>query len=198
LQVKTIYFDSQRRAPLHGIWNIKATHTWVLLLNWVEWCDLVGIRDPAVLQLVDNLHYLFSVIYTWAFVTLEDAVKLTVLERDASRFVDEWIQHIAHTKDRNYYHWLAVEAFQQIKSCGSIWKYASDVTESFVFVFKNVISHFTSHGGGKHGKHWTEQGLSRVCVQALLRALGSAELRDMISRYEFKKIIEEFVKHGEF
>jgi hypothetical protein len=145
--------------------------------------------------LVENLISLFETLYMWGFYTVDDAIRLTILRDEASAFVDDWRMHIANGRERNYYHWLAEEAYLQILKSGSVWKYASDVTESFVHVLKDCFARFTSRGGGGRSD-WTEQALFRVCTKVLTRALSASEWVDLLSKHEQKKVIEYVINQA--
>lgn len=97
-----------------------ASHTWVLILDWASWCETINLHNPLYNMLVEMLVQHFEVIYTWSFFTVYDYVALDLFEQQVSRFVEEWRMTIANGRQRNYYHWLAVEAFIQIRESGSI------------------------------------------------------------------------------
>lgn len=59
-----------RKEPLHGKWNLKATHTWELTLNWESWCEAIALDVPKVNQLVAELLECFEVVYTFSFETV--------------------------------------------------------------------------------------------------------------------------------
>ncbi len=56
--------------------------------------------------------------------------------------MEQWREQVGGGRSRNYYHWLAEEAIIQIEMSGSIWKYSSDITESFVHVIKEYYLRF--------------------------------------------------------
>lgn len=184
-----------RKEPEHAQWNIKATHTWELILNWQDWADTILLENETVAALVENLVELFETLYTWSFVSVADAVRLETLRVEAPIFIKQWKQFISNNKERNYYHWLAYEAYNQIKLSGSVWKYSSDITESFVHVLKTCFLRFTNRGGGFAGSSsWTEQALFRVCVQTFMKSLDAKEWSSLLSAYEKRKIIEYVVQ----
>jgi hypothetical protein len=83
-----------------------------------------------------------------------------------STFIDCWRSQISNGKQRNYYHFLAVEAAIQIEHSGSIWKYASDITESYVHIIKDCFLKYTTRGGSN--RHWTKQVHYNLCIDLLL------------------------------
>eukprot|EP00026_Physarum_polycephalum_P015719 Phypoly_transcript_16468.p1 GENE.Phypoly_transcript_16468~~Phypoly_transcript_16468.p1 ORF type:complete len:279 (+),score=30.05 Phypoly_transcript_16468:61-837(+) len=179
--------------PELGSWTIKACHTWEFLLHWESWCTTTGINNPAVAELVDELTFYFQTLYKWCFATVEDIACLTVFAENVSTFISQWTTIIAPGRQRNYYHWLEVEALKEIQAHGSVMRFASDVTESFVHVLKDTYLHFTSRGGGKHNPHWIKQAMERICIKLLLKAYGSTEISRMLSPYERKKIVSDYL-----
>ena len=181
------------REPAHGKWNPKASHTWELILNWADWCTTIKLYNPEYNMLVASLVKHFEVIYTWAFRTVYELVSLHQFQLTVSNFVERWRQVMGGGKNRNYYHWLAVESFLQIMASGSIWKYSSDITESFVHVIKDCYLKYTNRGG--KNRSWTRQVMQRILLKVTLKSLSSEEWTDMISPFEKRRFIAEIVKH---
>lgn len=179
------------KEPLHGKWNIKATHTWELILHWRELCDIIGLHNDEYDYLILELIFHFQVVYTWSFTSMHDLVALSVFEQNVSTFVNHWARVMGGGRmDRNYYHWLAVEAMHQIKKSGSIWKYSSDITESFVHVLKDCYLRFTTRGGMRH---WTRQVMSKVLIKVFVQALSCEDWYDMLTPFERKKLVKEYL-----
>lgn len=141
-----------RSEPLRG-WNIKACHTWKLILNWKDFSLATGTNDPEVACIVKDLVWMFERFYTQNFELEEDKEMLAVFKDGVSRFIARWRQIVAPSKQQSYYHQLEVEAILEIEKNGSIWKYTSDVTESFVHVFKQTYLRFTTYRGGRKSVH---------------------------------------------
>lgn len=173
------------------MWNIKATHTWELILHWAEWCDAIQLHSDLYDELVAALVEFFEVIYMWTFKSFSDLVRLFHFKEHIDEFVDEWSRVMGGGKERNYYHWLAVEAFIQLIESGSIWKYASDVTESLVHVIKETFLKYTTRGGAN--KCWTEQVLSRSLMKSFMKSLAAKEGVDMLSKFEQRKFFASLV-----
>ena len=80
----------------------------------------------------------------------------------------------------------------QIERSGSIWKYSSDITESFVHVIKDYYLRFTSRGGAK--RSWTRQVMERLAVKVVVQALSKCEWLDMLSPFERRKFYEALAR----
>lgn len=175
-----------------GKWNLKACHAWELILNWQSWCDTIHLHDPTYNWLVNELVFHFETIYTFAFRTNYEVSCLLVFLEAVGDFVASWRQYISGGKSRNVYHWLAVEVPFQILECGSIWEFASDVTESFVCLIKTTFLHYTNRGGVQ--KHWTCQVMQRILVKTLLKSISSDDPIRLFSEFEKRKFIDQYVR----
>jgi len=128
---------------------------------------------------------------------MDDIAALEFFAASVGLFVEQWLQLVAPGRKHNYYHWLEFEALQEILKHGSVWKYASDVTESFVHILKDTYLHFTTRGGSKNGAHWVKQALEHICIKLALKAFnGESDWRCMISPYERKKMVQDFMRHN--
>lgn len=186
-----IFFYNARIDPHRGKWNIKACQTGELAKNWDSWCQAIGLVNPVVSWLVTELLQHFEVVKTYAFETEYDLFILRRFEATVEDFIFRWRRDVANWRNRNYYHWLAHEAKRQIYESGSIWKYASDITESFVHVLKDTYLKFSNRGG--LNSSWTKQVLNRVLMKVQVRSMSSQHTYDMMSRYERRKFVETII-----
>lgn len=181
-----------RKEPKFGKFNMMASHTWELILNWNSWAATIGLRNQVVHELVEELEVLFQTLYTWNFKSDLEKINLLLFRARVRGFVKEWREVIGRKKERNYYYWLEVEAIEQIDESGSVWKYASDITESFVHLIKVTYARFTNRGG--RGRHWTKQVLQRILVKVHVTALNATSWDSILTKFESRKFIEEFVR----
>ena len=163
-----------------------------MILNWNDLAATIHLIDPLLAALVKELVELFEVVYSWAIESVADWVMLDRFRRNAANFIKRWRDTVAPNRNRNYYHWLAIEAVLQIQACGSIWKYSSDITESFVHVLKECFLRFTNRGGTK--RHWTRQAMLRVLVKVLITSKSGKDVIAMLTPYERKKYLATLAK----
>lgn len=159
----------------------------------MNWCEIAALCNiPAeVNTLVEELKNIFYVLYTWSFENVHDLEALNMMRRRVVSFVEDWRAAMGY-KWRNYYHWLAHEALRQIFYRGSLWKYASDVTESFVHVVKDKFAKYTNRGGCK--RHWTKQVLHRILIDVYVTTLeGGDGVDSLLSRHEKKRLWSQTV-----
>lgn len=119
---------------------------------------------------------------------MERMTALQIFSERIAEFVDKWRSVMAPGRSRNYYHWLQVEALKEIQEHGSVWKYASDVTESYVHILKDAYLNFSSRGGAKHNPHWVKQVMHRVLIKMLLKALHNEPWLKILTPYERKRL----------
>ena len=74
--------------------------------------EVLKVNDPLRVVLVKLLRFHFSVIYTWSFNTEKKRESLRIFALLVKDFVKLWRQLFRRGKNRNYYHWLAVEALK--------------------------------------------------------------------------------------
>lgn len=171
---------------INGNWHIKATETFNWFQKFPEFCELVGYSGPA-LHLVEEMLHHFKTLYKWEFKTPEDELELQAYERDFPVFVDSWRDNITgYDKYRNYYHTLAHEVPRSIRHRGSAWKYASDITETYVCIIKNQVLDHTTRGGLKMNP--AKQLLERMAVRSACYSNGLGSTTAMISPWETKRL----------
>jgi len=171
--------------------KVKATHTWILIRNWGSLMAIFQIADRLRVDLVRQLGWVFSVIYTWSFNTPEKLAALEVFRDTVVDFIKDWQEFMGRGKKRNYYHWLEVEVIKEIQHSGSIWAFACDVSESFVHVAKHVYNCFTAHGG-LH-MDWTSVSMERIVLGCELDCLDWKSGKIRISEGHKKKIAELYL-----
>ena len=168
-----------------GAFNIKATHTWALLLNFEEFCEVVG-YSGTLIPLVAKLIKYLKIIYKWEFLTEKDWEELALYEREFPVFIEDWMICIGRDSNRNYYHTLAVEIPRSINIHKSVWKFSSDITETYVYILKYCIPLYSTRGGFKQNP--TLQTLKRLCMHAFAGVKGWVPLAGLVSPWEKEKL----------
>ncbi len=161
-------------------------------MEWDSWCNAIQLENQEYNELVAQLLAIFEVVYTWSFVTVYDKVMLDYFTEKVVEFIAKWKPVMGGGKSRNYYHWLQVEALIQIKVSGSIWKYSSDITESFVHLIKDYYLRYSNRGGLQ--KHWTKQVMHRILVRVYLKSLNCEDWTDIMTTFEKRKLLQEMVQ----
>jgi hypothetical protein len=63
-----------------------------------------------------------------------------------------------------------------------------------VALLKDTFTRFSCRGGGK-GKnmHWTKKVLERICIRMVLKAFGDSDWFKMMTPYERKKFMKDYI-----
>lgn len=124
-------------------------------------------------------------VYTFEFTEVEACSRLEFFRANVRDFVERWKIGLESTTDRNYYHWLSVEALRSIYHRGSVWKYASDVTESYVHIIKSHFAKYTNKGGA--GRFWTKQVMTRILMETEIACMDKSK-KDLITPNDWRRV----------
>ena len=104
-------------------------------------------------------------------------------------FLNMWRVGLQRTTYRNYYHYLTVEVPASIIRWGSVYKYSSDITETYVHILKKMYPLYSSRSGGKAAhNNPCQQVMSRLGMKSLIFSLGIGNQQLVISNHEADKL----------